>query len=163
MATAVHNAGLCTVKINANQGAGIETLGYTANGAQKTTEGKFLDVPGDANGGDEGTPIDIQWLGEIARVRLELTDFDTAVLAKVKARVAGNTAGTPGTVGTFLFSGSNKNFRLILDSPNDPYNFPRAVPRGVQEVNLGTKYERVIVEFECYKNASDVLYNTSTA
>ena len=68
MANLVHVAGLALIKISFG-GSGYLELGYTRNGADITHEGFFLDVPGDENGGDEGPPIEIQFLGEIARVR----------------------------------------------------------------------------------------------
>ena len=56
-------AGLAPIKVDG------ELLGYTRNGADTTKEAYWLDVPGDENGGDDGPPIDVQYLGEIARVR----------------------------------------------------------------------------------------------
>ena len=73
MAVAVQVAGLATIKIAAAVGSPLYTLGYTQNGAFITTEGYTVNVPGDENGGDDGPPIEIQSLGETARVRLEFT------------------------------------------------------------------------------------------
>ena len=171
MATAVQNAGLVTVKINANQGDGIETLGYTRNGVDPEHDARLVNVPGDANGGDEGPPIEVQYMGEIARVRLELTNFDIAVARKIERRVPSKTLGTvpasgsTGSAGTFLLGTAANRFRLILDSPNDPQNYPIAIPIGAVVRNRGTKYQTFICEFECHKDASSppVLFNTTVA
>lgn len=166
MAATVQNAGAVAVKIDDGQGGGIQTLGYTRNGADTTKEAFWVDVPGDENGGDEGPPIDIQFLGEIARIRLELTKWDSAVAALVTTRVAGTTDGTPTTSGTFMFA-QTKTVRLILDGggafTNLDANFPRAIPRMPIELNRGTKYAILVMEFEAHKNASGVLHNQTVS
>ena len=47
----------------------LETLGYTQNGVQIEEELYTGDVKGDENGGEEGPPIDVQYFGEVHRVR----------------------------------------------------------------------------------------------
>lgn len=164
MAISVFNAGPALIKINDFQGGGIQSLGYTRNGADTTKEAFFVDVPGDQNGGDEGPPIEIQYMGEIARVRLELTKWDGAVAALITCRVAGATDGTPSAAGTFMFAQS-KFVRLIIDGSSAytslDINFPCAIPRMPIELNRGTKYGILVCEFECHKDASGVLHNTS--
>lgn len=166
MAAQVNNAGAVTVKIDDGQGSGLQTLGYTRNGADTTKEAHWLDVPGDQNGGDDGPPIDIQYMGETVRVRLELTKWDGTVASIVSARVAGATDGTPATPGTLMFT-QTKEMRLVLDGngvvANMDINFPRAIPRQAIEVNRGTKYATLVCEFECHKNASGVLHNQTVS
>ena len=162
MAVAVQVAGACPVLIG-TEGASIgsmNTLGYTRNSADVTKEAFWLDVAGDENGGDDGPPIEIQYLGEIARIRLELTKFDPTYADEVRARLAGGTAGTLGTVGTLMFS-STSCMRLLLNAPNDPRNFPRCFPRQAIEIGRGTKYSTFICEFEAHA-LSGVLYNAVT-
>ena len=161
MAAAVQIAGACEIKVATNGGS-LQSLGYTRNFADVTKEAFWVDVPGDENGGDEGPPIEIIYLGEIARVRLELTKWDATVAAIVKARLSGGTAGTPGSTGTAMFAGS-KDLRLLLNAANDPRNFPRAIPRGSIEIGRGSKYSTLVCEFECHKDGSGVLYNTTTS
>ncbi len=161
MAAAVRNAGLCTVKVQMPSGS-IEILGYTRDGAEPTEETHMVEVPGDENGGDEGPPIEIQHLGDRARIRLEFTKIDKTVLDKVRNRVPGGTFGTPATPGTLMFA-AGKDFRLILHSPNEPRNFPRCICRSAIESNNGTKWQRWSLEIEAFKNDSGVLENTTTS
>lgn len=160
MAITVQNAGLTLVKIATTAAQTLVDLGYTRNGVDVTTQPYFIDVPGDANGGDQGPPIDIQYLGEIAHIRLELTSWDSAVLDTIKARIPGGTAGTPGTVGTFAFQG-NVHYRVVLSNPNLPRNFPRVMFREPIQKNFGTRFAMVVLEGIAYKNGSGVLYNTT--
>jgi hypothetical protein len=163
MTATVHNHGKAQIKVGTGSEGALEILGYTRNGADVTEEGFFIDVPGDENGGDAGDPIDIQYLGEMARVRIELTKFDTSVVDKVQARL--NTAKTRGEIGTpgfFIFL-NDVAFRLLINSPNNPQNFLRAVPRAPTQRNMGVRFTMIVMEFDCYKNDNGVLYNSSTA
>jgi hypothetical protein len=69
MTATPQNHGKATIRVNTGSAGVLETVGYTRNGADLTTEGFWIDVPGDENGGDSGPPIEIQYVGEMARVR----------------------------------------------------------------------------------------------
>lgn len=163
MAETIVVAGLTAVKVDTGSANALELLGYSRDGVDAEYEGYFSDVPGDQNGGESGPPIDVQFMGEIAIVRLELTKWDTAVAAKIRPRTYGGTAGTPTTPGSLMFQGS-LSYRLLLHSATTiPQNFPRAFPRHRFVINRGTRFSRLVCEFECHKNASGVLYNETTS
>ncbi|MEN6507094.1 MAG: hypothetical protein ABFD92_21365 [Planctomycetaceae bacterium] len=160
MATpAVQVAGLAEIKI-ALAGGALQVLGYTRQGAQISADGFFENVPGDENGGDAGPPVDVQYLGEIARVRLELTKWVAAVADQVVTRVSGATTGRPSPAGTLMFADS-KQFRVVVNSPTTPLNFPRCIVRAPYEINKGTVYSRLVLEFEAHKDSSGVLFNST--
>ncbi len=163
MTATVHNHGKAQIKLSTGSGNSLEILGYTRNGADVSEEGFWIDVPGDENGGDAGDPIDVQYIGEMARVRIELTKFDTAVLNKVQARInnpsSPKTRGAIGTVGIFMFANA-LTYRLLINTATDPQNFVRCIPRAPTQRNMGTRFTMAVVEFDCYKNDSGVLYNS---
>lgn len=161
MAATVRKAGLCPIKIQLPSGA-LELVGYTRGGADVTENGYYTEVPGDENGGDEGPPIEIQYFGETALIRIELTKQDMTVLNKVRTRTVGGTLGTPGASGTLMFADGHA-FRLLLHAPNDPRNFPRTICRGAIESNVGTKWQGWTLEFEAFKDASGILFDATTA
>jgi len=144
--------------ISVDVGSGLTALGYTRQGAEIRDQAFWIDVPGDQYGGDQGPPIDVQYLGEIARIRLELTKWDETVATNLRARLAGDTEGQPGTPGTLMFGGS-KCSRLLINPTTGPWNFPRAFLRDVWEMNKGTKYSTLVLEYEAHKDANGVLYN----
>lgn len=160
MAAAVKVAGLSTIKVGTGVGGALETLGYTRAGGEVRSQAFYIDVPGDENGGDQGPPIEIQYLGEIARIRLELTKWDTTVGQSIRSRLLGGTEGTPGSAGTLMFSES-KTVRVLISNANAPMNFPRCFLRGEWEINLGTKYSTLVLEFEAHKDANGILYNAT--
>jgi len=151
-------AALCKV----DTGGGLSNLGYTEDGAQVTPNAYWVDVPGDENGGPEGPPIDVQYLGETVDIRLVMTSWETTVADAIAARLAGATAGTPGTPGTMMFNES-KTMRLVLLTTNTPFNFPRVIFRDPIEINKGTKFSRLVLIGRAYKNGSGVLYNATTS
>jgi len=156
MAVIVQVSGLATIQVGTGSEQALETLGYTQNGVEITFEGFFLDVPGDENGGDEGPPVDVQNLGEIARIRLELTKWDLAIANKVVCRELGGAVGVIATPGSLMF-GDTKTYRLAIACPATgaglDYDFPRAFPRMPIEVNRGTKFAKLIMEWEAHKLA----------
>lgn len=159
MAPSVHVAGAAPIYVD--YGIGLRLFGYTANGAEASFNGFWANVPGDQNGGDQGPPIDIQYFGETADIRLLMTKWDADIADMIAARVAGGTAGTPATAGSLVF-GSGGSFRVVIASPNDPLNFPRCIPRGAITINKGSQHSRLALEFEAHKNDSGVLYNSTT-
>lgn len=161
MSVAVRNAGLTTVKVQFSGGS-LETLGYTRNGAEVGEHAYYEDVHGDENGGDSGPPIDIQYLGQIAIIRIDCTKFEIAVINKIRARLKSGTVGTPGTPGTFMFA-DDKSFRFLLDNTNDPRNFTRCICRDEIGSNTGTKYQSWSLVIEAHKDGSGVLWNTTTS
>jgi hypothetical protein len=98
-------------------------LGYTRDGAHVSTEAFWENVPGDENGGQQGPPIDIQYMGETARIRLELTKWDTTLADALAARLSGTTPGVVKTSGTLVFAGGYY-FRVLIRTTNTPINFP---------------------------------------
>lgn len=161
MARSIIVPGTATIKVNTGSAGALETLGVTINGARIEEEVLTVPVPSDENGGDEGPPLDFQYLGEIHRVSLELVSYDMAVLAKVLAQ-KGGTEGQQLTAGTLLSSGGY-TFRLLIHTTNNPRNYLAAVLRGpAKGCNRGTRFAVQTLNFECYASAG-VLYNTTTS
>ena len=158
----VTGAALIQLAAEGQDSDSLVDLGYTRNGAEISFTGFFLDVPGDENGGDDGPPIDVQFVGETALIRIELTKYNATLANEVTARLKGGTAGTPGTPGTLMF-GDTKAWRLLINPTSGPINFLRAFPRNVIELNKGTRFSTLVVEFEAHKGAGGVLWNTNTA
>ena len=162
MAAAIQVAGLATITVDTGSAHALETLGYTQNGASVRFNGFFLDVHTDENGGDDGPPTDVQYLGETADITLDFTKFDTTVADKIRPRIYGGSAGTVGSVGT-LMSGSSSTYRLCINSPTTPLNFPVVIFREPIEINKGTKYSTWRLVGTAYKNGSNVLYNATVS
>ncbi len=160
MALIVQVPGLATIKV----GEALSILGYTRNGVEITHDASWLDVPGDENGGDDGPPIDVQFLGMIDRVRMELTKWDQTVADLIRARLNGATAGTAAVAGTLMF-GNAKTFALQIAVAGLalPFDYPRAFPRMPIEENRGTKFATLVIEWECHQDAARKVYDQVVA
>lgn len=161
MAVAVLTTGPALIRTGTGISGALQDLGYSINGVEIIETVFMSDVPGDQNGGDEGPPIDIQYFGQIDRVRMELSSYDQAVADKIRPRLLGGTAGLIGTAGTLIAAGT-LYYRLLISPTTLPRNYLSAIPREPIEVNRGTKFSRLILEWECYQVAG-VLWNLITA
>lgn len=177
MAVQIHVPGWC--KVSVQQGAGsqitsLTELGRTRNGVTVSYEHFWYDVPGDEFGGDDGPPIDSQWLGSIARIRCEFTKYERDVLNRVLGLFAGSQFGYMGAQGSSIkYPGNliftNMAYLRVLLQPQigDTRNFPRCIIRSPHEQNYATKYASPIVEFEAHVHefsaGNSSLHNTSTA
>lgn len=181
MPTQIEIPGFCSVKVQQASGAvysPLETLtelGITRNGVTVNYENFFYDVPGDEFGGDDGPPIDVQWLGAIARIRCEFTKYNRELLNAVLGIVHGSTfgdmnsqsSGSSKFPGELMFTPTNYTRVLLDNSIGDRRNFPRCIIRAPHEQNYATKYASPIVEFEAhvhdFGSGNWQLHNTSTA
>src|SRR5215469_11533278 len=137
MAAAIEIPGATPISVNTGGAGALALLGYTVNGAEITAENIWEDVPGDQGGGEGGIPIDIQMFGQIHRIHLEFSKWDTAVLTNLEACI--NAQGTLSTItagkspvpGSLVFA-NGANFRLLINPPSVSSlirNYPLAVPR----------------------------------
>ncbi len=161
MAIQYHVAGPALIKVDTGSTHTLEELGYTRDSAEIRFEGHFEEIKSDDQGGDAGPPGDLNYLGERAIVRLELTKWDAAIADKLVPRLYGGTAGMVGEVGTLLLQDA-KTFRLLIHSTNTPMNFPKAILFGAIEINKGTRHSRLVLEFVCLKDATGKLYDATT-
>lgn len=176
MAAEIRVPGWCKVSVQQSSGtlATLTELGRTRNGVTVSFEHFWLDVPGDEFGGDDGPPIDAQFLGSVARIRCEFTKYDIDVLYAALGLLRGSDFGEMGVQGSsekypgkLIFSPVNYTRVLLQPQIEQTRNFPRCFIRAPHEQNLATKYASPIVEFEAHVHdfGSGVLavHNTSTS
>lgn len=162
MAAAIQVFGPALVRTGTGTTDALEDLGYSINGVQIIEESLTLDVHGDQNGGDAGVPLDIQYMGAIHRIQMDLSKWDATVAAKIFPHLKGGTAGQIGTIGSLLSSGSQM-YRLLISPTTGPRNYLAATPsKAPVELNVGTKFSVLRLFWTCYPVAN-VLYNTTTS
>jgi hypothetical protein len=169
MTVGVQVAGLATVKVaTAAGGTGaLQTLGYSQDGVFRTSQTFVENVPGDENGGQAGPPVEIQYMGEIEKVRIELMKWDPTVMAYLLARFRGATVGTPPVAGGLVFAG-NGYFRLCchyaagLTGQSADNNPCATLVSEPIEINKGTKWSRMVMEFVCYKHPTSGIVKDSS-
>lgn len=166
MTVQVNVAGVNTVSVDTGTSNALEALGVPLDTPSITDRSFELDVHGDAHGGPDGPPIDVQFLGRVIDVRIEFSTYDRAVLNKIYSRLNGG-SGDETTVATAdigdLYFQESRSFRVLINNANDPRNYLRCIFRNPIEVGVGTKFSRLVIDFTAYRNASGVLYNTTTS
>lgn len=152
------------VLIRVNPGNGLADLGYSANGVTVEEQDFTENVPGDERGGDAGPPIDIVQHGQIHIIQLELTKWDTAIMARVANRLSAASPVAGVITRTKLYLGDNMAMRLILVGPGYTRNYPLAIPRGpIRMAPVGSRPSRQTLSFECHEGDAGLMWNTSTA
>ena len=175
MARQVNVYGFADILV-ATSGTTYEDLGTTRDSPQITSNGFFLDIHNDENGGEAGPPVEIQYMGETANIRLELTKYDPAVAAKLEDHFANTgTPGVPAAPGTLMFTASQLSVgnggaiglkvactTVIQGSGNTATPLVRTYKRCVIhdpiEVNRGTKFSTFTCNITAYKDKDGNLW-----
>lgn len=152
----------CTLTVKVDPGSGLTTLGYTAEGANISARTFQEPIHTDEQGGQAGPAVDILDHGQIHIVTLEMIKYDPAVMAILETFQKSGTSGSVGSPCTLLKADS-KTFRLLLTGTNFTRNYLVAIPAGeIRTGPIGSKVTRTQITFECHKNGSGVLFNTTT-
>lgn len=174
MAAAVQVPGVASIYTGTGSVNAKQLLGYSVNGVEIRAENLWEDIPGDQGGGEGGIPIDIQMFGQIHRIHLELSKWDTAVLTLLEAAVNANgtlttiVAGTSPSPGSLVL-GNSAQFRLLIwpaSAASLIRNYPISMPREPHVVNEGTKWARLVMDWIAYPDLTTtppLLWNTTTA
>ena len=176
--------GLASILVSLDGGTTFNLLGTTRDGVNISSDGFFNDVHNDENGGDAGPPVEVQYLGETHRVRVELTKYDPLVAAKLEDHYGNTgTVGQPAAAGTLLFANSYSGDQIFnaigggvqvqiqtanaANAAGDiPANMVRTYTtcliRDAIEVNRGTKFSTFVLTFTAYKVSGSAAIWTGT-
>jgi hypothetical protein len=150
--------------VHFNTGAVVPTwnaiqLGYCEDGVPISIIPHVTEIYSDDNGGREGTPTEVQFLGARASMRLILTKYDKDkcdLLSSFSsaALASNNNKGILPVIGSFMRQDGLAAV-LNLAGVNESRSFATAYLRGNYEINSGTRYRRYICEFEALMNQTD--------
>lgn len=157
----VNVAGKCEIWVGTGSAGALEFAGYSMDGVSIIERPFFSNVPGDENGGSEGPPVDKQFMGELHYLRIEMSKYDDAVMAKIRTKLRGLAAQSSLVPGSLVMCGSYY-YRVLLQSTNFLRNYLAAVPSEPYEFNVGTRWSRAALEFECHRY-NGTLWNTTTS
>lgn len=148
----------------ANASDQLATLGYTRDGAQLVFRVLEEPIQADSRGGSAGGRRDTAILDEECDIILRLTKYDPDIATRVfHRRNEGGVDGRAFPAGTLLIA-SRQWFRLLIKTPELPYNFPRVLFRSPIELNRGTRYSEMVTTATAYRDDTPerVLWNRST-
>lgn len=111
------------------------------------------DIHSDRNGGQEGPPSEIQYLGEIINISLALQSWNTAAIAILRRYAVNATRGTilQAEVGAMMLK--SRSIRLLINTADtvDIRNFWCCLVRDPQELGIGTKWSEMRLNFTAYR------------
>lgn len=162
MALLVQKTGLVTLKIEFVNGQ-FTDVGQAMDMTDIREIPYLHNVPGDKNGGNQGPPIEVQYLGGTARIRMEMSRWDTTALNLLRAwskNIQGNVQQSD--VGTLMLQAHGH--RVILDAIDAPLplSFPCCIVRDPISYGVGTKFSAMLVEFEAHRHpVTGILYDSN--
>lgn len=181
----VYGVADCFVTLTPSNNSSYSELGTTRDGVSLTSDGYFIDVHNDENGGEAGPPIEIQFVGETAKIRIELTKYDPTVAANLEDHCYSGSAGVVAPAGTLMFASStiqvgNNNYGAIgikisclTPAPSAGGSaggagsvvrtYRRCVLHDAVEVNRGTKFCTMVITATAYKDAGGALWVEGTS
>lgn len=154
-----------------SDGGTLTQLGTAYDMIQVQKQAFWHDVHSDRNGGPQGPPVEVQFLGEIAMVRFQLSNVNPTGYALLKKW--GSATATAGTVlqsevGALQLK--TKGVRLLLETAaaGDIRNFVCCLPRQPIELGIGTKYSQVSFGFTAYRapcghSKANIIYDQDAA
>jgi hypothetical protein len=161
-------SGPALVKVFFRDGAGLRTLGYSADGIQVTENQHYGDIHSDRYGGQQGPPLDRQWFGNSAVIPLALSEFDPAVARLMRNLQFGTPPGI--TYSGCPLGADGKTFQLIISGLKDvaaltadpleqtwtPLNYPNCFLSDPFELPVGAKHTILGLNIMALQFTSDV-------
>ncbi len=145
--------GLIDIKIAVPFSGSLTQLGRATDQIRQSRRTFYHDVPGDANGGHQGPPIETQFLGEIWSVSMSLSTWNPTAINLLQTMACMATQGvvTQAEIGALVMTA--KSIRLLLDTSDsgDVRNYWCALVREPIQIEVGTKYSEWVVGFECHR------------
>ncbi len=128
------------------------------------------EVPGDANGGPDGPPIEIQFLGLTYTIRLNLSKYDPTFAAAMEGRGVNATTGTilDAEIGALKLLSKSSRLCIVSAVTGTAINFPCCLIRDAISYGQGTKFSTFSATITAYRapvghaSAGIIKNNTST-
>lgn len=154
-------AGPCEIWVDTAADRALEFLGWSINGVTIEEIAYHSEIHSDQNGGEQGPPVDYQLFGHQHRISMELSKFQSAVLAKLAPRFHPLTDAGAVNVG-MLLGCSTATFRLLLLAPNFTRNYPTCViPDPIEMSPIGSQASRARLSFTANQGIGGVLWDTT--
>lgn len=147
-------AGYCEVYADTGADRALDNVGVTINGVQFVEQRFHSPVPGDENGGEEGPPVDKQFMGAVDLIQCDLSKVNETAIEVIRERaMASTSSGSIGTPGSLLIAGGFYT-RILVVSSGFVRNYPICLLGEPIAFSTGTKYSRTRVAGEAHRNIS---------
>ncbi len=143
-------------------------LGSTVDSTDVQNRPFFHDIHTDRNGGHQGPPNEVQYLGHIVNINLELATWNPVAIEHLRKRAVNATQGKvlQSEIGEMMLK--EKSIRLLMDTPDpaDTRNFWCCLVREPMNIGMGTKWSSYRLSFTayrppCYHQKADIIEDTN--
>lgn len=171
--------GRCEIYVSNPSTTALQKLGEGQDSVQISEQHYWNDVPGDRHGGSAGPPIEVQHMGMIATIQMELSRHDTALLGSLRTHnLTVSPEGFTNLDRVGMFQLRHRSSRLVLINRHidagtnqlitSGINYPCCLIRAPISYNRSTKYTAVSLTFEAHRAPDGhpyegVVYNYDTA
>lgn len=164
------STGLIHIKVASPTTGTLLNLGEAYDMVDTEDRAFFHDVHSDRNGGPQGSPVEVQYLGAMIVINFTLSMFNQTTVELLHQRGVNVTPGTiaQNEIGQFMLQ--DKSVRLLLDTNNplDVRNYPCCLVRDPIRVGSGTKFSQYVFSFTAYRGPcghpkADVLWDKDAA
>lgn len=153
-----NSAGAVDIWVSTGSGGTYEALGRSVNGVQISDNPYFVPVYSDGNGGEQGAPVDYQYLGKQGYLAFDCSQYDDAVAAKIRDRIPVTATFVPG----MLVGCASAFFKVILYGPNIRRRYLAAIPLEPIQFNAGVVHSRSNFAFIC-NSLNGVIYDSTVS
>jgi len=162
-----HVNGPATIDLLWSGDSAYVNLGITVDGPDVSNRGHFEDVLADDGG--PAVPVDVQYFGEDAQIRLDIIRWDETQMRRLESRIAGKTVGQVRAVdiGTLMYRGLH-NFKMRINatartglSAENTWIYNVCWAEDVIQFKPSTKVLRKSVIIRAIPDTSGVLYTRS--
>lgn len=151
-------AGVIDIWVNTGSSGAYEELGRSISGVNISDNPFFIPVHSDTNGGEQGPPVDYQYLGKQGFLSFEMAQYDDSVLSKVRDRIKPGVTFSTG----MLIGCSSAMLSVILYSANLKRRYQGAIPIEPQQFNAGSVHSRASCSFIC-NAVGGVIWDTTVS
>ena len=159
-------AGPIDIWVSTGSNGIYEQLGRSINGVQVADNPFIVPVHSDTNGGEQGPPVDYQFLGKQGFLSCEMAQYNESIMDKVRARIPVNSLNSGNAAVTFsagmLLGCAGAFFRVILYSPNWTRRYLGCIPIEPMQFNVGVIHSRHSIAFIC-NAVNGVVYDSTVA
>lgn len=146
----------------------LEELGESTDAVDVQEVTFWHNVPGDANGGQQGPPIDVQILGKIHRVSLDLSRWDPDVAEKLREHSLATVGEVDALeVGRLMFDVHAPRICIIPTNAAYVRNYWCALIREPIGYGVSSKWSALQFQFEGHRPPANhakegIIYDTDT-
>jgi len=128
-------------------------LGVATDTLEITPRPFYNDIYSDQYGGQQGPPVDVQYLGETIDINFSLTTWNETAINLLKQRAINQVRGvvSQNEIGSFTLKSHSIRFLINTQDTDDIRNFWCCLARQPVPIGMGTKWAEYRISLTAYR------------